>query len=906
MSSFNVRKKMKMRMRGDDVFEDKTRFERATKLYPQEKDFHFPFDPYDIQQELMKQLFNCFEQGGLGIFQSPTGTGKSLSILCGALTWLDADEKQLLSDIESNKAFIPSRTSLVLSQSSSTSASTNTSTSISSPSSSQCSKSSPSTLSSTTPSLSSSSPSPLQHRSSSSQKKVPSWVTSTNKKIEHTKVKQLFDKQKNIVDRVEQKLEDVRKGYAVSSSNEGGSKNGGRHRHQTVAYDIGGKQTSIVHTISTASLRKSIDDDADLLLRDVEDYESDTDEEEEEEQELTTRKIFICSRTHSQLSQLVGELKGAGAKWKGYATTRLTTLASRKHLCTNPQVNKLGSLQAINEMCLELKKTKESTDDEGAKRKKKASCPYYSKSNTSNIKNFILASPHDIEDVVTECEKKQSCAYYSSRSAVPLAQLVLVPYNLLLHKPTRESVGLDLEGNVVVIDEAHNLMDTIAALHSVVLSLSNISIAFHALSTYFEKFKERLSESNKISVAKLVELLKKWNEYFQSVQKNSQFTVSTEAFLSKFNTSRSALSELLIYCRKSDISKKILGYVRKYLEGGEGSHISPLNVVESFMQVLTNGYEDGCIVISKSHELIAFKYILLNPAVYFEEILLKARSVAVIGGTMGSSELVRQELLTPKTEPILKKMLEFRCDHIVSKENVYAAYVSPTALRFSFTRDNKMNQKTNEENMLYVGELVNKLCDVVTGGLVIFFCSYDYERQVFSFWEQRGIVTNIESKCKVVREAQNKRVDSCLSEYSSIIKQNGKAMLTAVVGGKLSEGINFKDKLGRCVVIVGMPYPNRAGPELAAKLAYLKKRKTQGKPISEHTYYKSLCMNAVNQSIGRAIRHKDDYAAILFVDQRYSTDSVQRDIPTWIKGGDKLRELNDADLKAFFKRKCQK
>lgn len=44
---------------------------------------------------------------------------------------------------------------------------------------------------------------------------------------------------------------------------------------------------------------------------------------------------------------------------------------------------------------------------------------------------------------------------------------MVLPYNILLHKSTREACGIKLEGNVVVIDEAHNLLETISSVHSV-------------------------------------------------------------------------------------------------------------------------------------------------------------------------------------------------------------------------------------------------------------------------------------------------------------------------------------------------------------------------------------------------------------------------------------------------------
>ncbi|CAD7950551.1 unnamed protein product [Amoebophrya sp. A25] len=43
------------------------------------------------------------------------------------------------------------------------------------------------------------------------------------------------------------------------------------------------------------------------------------------------------------------------------------------------------------------------------------------------------------------------------------------------------------------------------------------------------------------------------------------------------------------------------------------------------------------------------------------------------------------------------------------------------------------------------------------------------------------------------------------------------------------------------------------------------------------------CMKAVNQCVGRAIRHKNDWAALLLLDQRYASGRVKEDISSWLR-----------------------
>jgi chromosome transmission fidelity protein 1 len=85
-------------------------------------------------------------------------------------------------------------------------------------------------------------------------------------------------------------------------------------------------------------------------------------------------------------------------------------------------------------------------------------------------------------------------------------------------------------------------------------------------------------------------------------------------------------------------------------------------------------------------------------------------------------------------------------------------------------------------------------------------------------------------------------------------------LLFAVVGAKLSEGLNFSDDLARAVIIVGLPFANLASVELRERMNYVNRlEQKRGKGSRESgakdagaELYENMCMNAVNQSIGQA------------------------------------------------------
>lgn len=106
----------------------------------------------------------------------------------------------------------------------------------------------------------------------------------------------------------------------------------------------------------------------------------------DEATDLGVVKIIYCSRTHSQISQFVREIR----KTAFGDHVRVVSLGSRKNLCTNPSVVALRSDVQMTDRCLDMLQGNKAKKTKAGKKQKAAKCPFYEKELLGHYKDYAL------------------------------------------------------------------------------------------------------------------------------------------------------------------------------------------------------------------------------------------------------------------------------------------------------------------------------------------------------------------------------------------------------------------------------------------------------------------------------------------------------------------------------------
>lgn len=170
-------------------------------------------------------------------------------------------------------------------------------------------------------------------------------------------------------------------------------------------------------------------------------------------------KIIYASRTHSQLTQAMQELKRTS-----YSFMRAVVLGSRDQLCIHPEVMREQSNSNKITMCKMRIQTR--------------SCSFHSRvESKKDSPEFRLQPVMDIEDLVTIGQKLKMCPYFASKELVQDADITFMPYNYLLDPKARKANKVELNNTIVILDEAHNVEKLCEESASVQIKSSDIALA---------------------------------------------------------------------------------------------------------------------------------------------------------------------------------------------------------------------------------------------------------------------------------------------------------------------------------------------------------------------------------------------------------------------------------------------
>lgn len=626
-------------------------------------------------------------------------------------------------------------------------------------------------------------------------------------------------------------------------------------------------------------------------------------------------RIFYCSRTHSQLKQVVKELKYSGYK------PRMTILASRNEYCLNPIAKKSDN-------------TTESCD----KLLHDNACFHYQNRDAVAAAMRARIEPFDIEEMNEVGRESRGCSYFAAVDMMKDAELILCPYNYLLDANIRQSRMIEVKGDIVIFDEAHNIEDHAREAASFTEDRSSFRSAVAEI--------QELTTMGRISRpgGDLAQAYLSVQELFSAVDKLCDLISSSGRFRQESNSELAAydragmvdcldevnltLTSVQIYRRSANFimasRDEDYEYVAGTAYGGEdmdaGSTISFGKGAKG--RNIRNGggssrsrrnqkaQKPKCKCVSLASRLCTpLLYALedpdsfvlalqrvsnqwesktelnlwcLNAAVPFKELSEKARSIIVTSGTLTPLDSFAGELNINFT--VAKSL-----PHVVNvRKQVYTSVVAsgPGLVRMDTTYRNASNFKFQDS----LGAAIVEYCKVIPGGVLIFFPSYRLLNLLVQRWKSSGCWEELElTKGLVVCESsrRGREFKDDMLAYNRAAHTPEGAIMLGVCRGKISEGLDFKDDAARGVLIIGIPYPAFTCPQLTRKRAWNdheRKENDRDELLSGSAWYEMQAFRALNQAVGRCVRHREDYGAIVLLDQRFRSTTVTKQLPGWVQG----------------------
>ena len=428
------------------------------------------------------------------------------------------------------------------------------------------------------------------------------------------------------------------------------------------------------------------------------------------------------------------------------------------------------------------------------------------------------------EVILAQAEKWQVCPFEMMLDISLWVDVIICDYNYVLDPRVRLK-RFFAEGikapHVVLIDEAHNLVDRGREMYSAVLYKEDVMAV------------RRLVKDRRPKLARLLEKINK---------KLLEYKRSCDTYEILDNLGMLPLDLL-----------QVTAEMEEYLEDEHDSTVRQ-EVLQLYFTLLTfqNIYDlldDNYVIYSQHDEDGRFrvKLFCVNPAVNLQNCLDQVRSTVFFSATLLPVNYYR-------------KLLSTRSDD-------YAIYAEtsflPEQRKILIGRDisSKYTRRTYEE-FQKIAAYIRNLTAAKPGCYMVFFPSYKMLVDVTEVYEEQyGTVPNIELLRQSPSMGEKER-EAFLEAFQA--DREGTLIGCCVMGGIFAEGIDLVgDRLiGALIVGTGLP---QISHERKILMDYYDKKGESGFDYA----YRIPGMNKVQQSAGRVIRTTEDRGIIALLDERF-------------------------------------
>jgi len=548
------------------------------------------------------------------------------------------------------------------------------------------------------------------------------------------------------------------------------------------------------------------------------------------------KKVLYLTRTISQSDQVMKELRSISRRQR---VSGLAMEGRRRSCLLLRTLEEFEDIppHALSRICEERKSR--------TLAKQRGGCPHFADFLAIGETSFLKFCADELPTAAEFdrfCEKQGACPYEARKAIVPQVDVVAVPYVQVLSKDIRsqlfDRLQLTMEDVVLIVDEAHNLIDAARDQESFDISVHDIEAA--------EDEGKELGNPRLVTGVDhglLCTTLKRIidDAVREQVPRNAYEARLGRRFLEGRLRVELKLDEEELHSMCANMVNAGEQQVEIRLEQGKEPTSATLRL-GSLLESWFRAEDSRFVKMVSSDDLGSLKACCLDP----QETTTFLREVKGAVHMSGTLQPLRQ----------YADILDLPPDREL---RIFPSPFPPENRLTLYAEDVSAGQREMREDPPMKGRIedhIIKICQATDRNTMVFFRSYEMLRSMRPrieelvdrqlYWEESGA---------------SRRLASSIQAF----KRGRGGVFFTVMGGKVAEGLDFPGQELDIAVIVGLPYPP---PSLL--LDELKQRYDRKYGPGRGWEYASAvpAVRKVQQAVGRLIRTETDRGVAIILDNR--------------------------------------